>query len=202
MANFHPQGNGGQGQFWWIDNLGTQPFSEIEKFDFNLLPNRPQPQGPLTDLVGSYLRSTPIRIEGGKTLTLRATIANANEADSAYQTVGFGLLLQQGIVKYVLFAIRPDNVGRFGDMGPNAPQAFAPPSPGVDCVFTPFPIPPQFSIGGIDYSKYGDAATAINATCGIDAAGEYELVIGVFVRGGVGNPERPAGLIVWSTDVA
>jgi len=193
--------NGNGGQFWWIDNLGTQPWTEIEKFGFDLLPNSP---GSIPGLAGSFLLSDPIHIEVGQTVTLRATIANANLGDSAYQDVGFGLLLLQGRVKYVLFAIRPDNVDQFGDMGPGNLETFAPTSAGVTCERTlfPTPIPPLFIIGGVDYSKFGDAATAIASSCKIELAGSYQLVIGMFARGGVGNRERPAGIIVWSAEVA
>jgi hypothetical protein len=139
--NYELKGSGGP-QAWFVDKFGDTPWAEIEKFGFKLLPGNPNPNDLLSAFKGSFLLSEPFHISDGESIAVSATVAIAGFKDNNYWDVGFGLLLQGGTVKDVLFALRPDGISQItDDEGPvGVFQLAAPTDPSG---FQPSPAPYQ-----------------------------------------------------------
>jgi hypothetical protein len=195
--NFTVQGRGGK--VWWIDNAGTQPWSDIQQYGFNLPPNFPS-SGTLPAFIGSFLLSERFHLNSGQALTVTTSIITAHFED--YFDVGFGVLLQQGQALSVLFALRPDGVEQFGDMPPTGPLTFAQSGPNV--VFTPTFIQSAVNtviLGGVNYAVGQNAqhpATDLTSVC-TPGVGEYQLLFGMVATGTI-LPAQPSALILWSID--
>lgn len=183
---------------WWVDKTGVRPWTDMQNFGFNLLPSNPNPSGIYATLKGSYLVSDLFQLNGSQILTVQATLATAGFKSNNYMDVGFGLLVQQGQTKYVLFALRPDGVNQFGDMGPIGPMQFAPPTPPVVWSTSVSTVSPAVVLGGVDYSNLGQGSVSITTGCKA-AAGQYQLVFGMFTGLSV-TAGQPSATIVWSVD--
>ena len=192
--NYKLKGNGGSQEIWFVDKFGDTPWAEIEKLGFNLLPGNPNPNQLLSAFKGSFLLSEPFHISDGQSIAVTATVAIAGFKDNNYWDVGFGLLLQGGKVKDVLFAIRPDGitqitdnegpVGMFQLAAPTDPSGFQPSQASLSNIF----------VGGVDYSK----GLGTYITSSIEpGAGDYQLVFGMFT-GLPGPSGQPSTTTVWS----
>ncbi|MDR3741167.1 MAG: hypothetical protein P4L40_19285 [Terracidiphilus sp.] len=198
----HETVHGSGGPLWWIDKSGGRPWSDIAPYAFNLLPNDPNP-GDLAALKGSYLLSAPFQVNTGQALTVVANIATAGYPSNCYNDVGFAVLLHNGKTKYVLFALRPDNVNRFGDTGPGTPLTFAPPTQPAGVTSSSLTTPFTVILNGINYAEgfhSATPATAVTSVCTPDA-GSYQLLCGMFTGYPV-DPTQPSAVVLWSAAVA
>jgi len=190
------QGRGGVA-FFWEDNAGHTPWSALQSYNFDLFPGAQDDWRSVTS--GSFLLSTPFALAAGQTLTIVADIITAHAFP--YYDVGFGLLVSGTQVKAVLFALRPDGINHRGDLGNVPGTAFPPPSPGVQVtkvVGGPF----KAILGGIQYGKVndlsdcsGNCSTLVTSTY-LPAAGQYQLLFGMFNVDGSVNDAKPAAIIV------
>ena len=187
------------GKIWWVDKSGGLPWSDVVKYDFNLLPNSPNNDWQAL-LTGSFMVSDRFHVSGSQSLTVRAMIATAGFRDNCLNDAGFGVLLAHGKTKDILFALRPDNVTQLGDTGPGVPLMFAKPTQPGGFTSTLYTITPPIVLGGVDYSYRGQGATNITSVCS-PGAGEYQLLFGMFTGDSV-VASQPSALIVWSVDLA
>jgi hypothetical protein len=192
----HYELHGEGGSVWWVDKFGNQPWSAIQQFGFNLFPQSQNPQPILSTLKGSFIVSHPFHVKASQSLTVVATVAAAKFKVNQYQDVGFGVLLQNGKTKYVLFALQPDNGTFYGDGPPLPDFMFAPPDQqaGLTVLNRPFTV----TLGGVDYSQ-SEAVTNLQSVCN-PIAGEYRLLLGMFT-GLPGPADQPSVTVVWSAEV-
>lgn len=192
----HYNVHGSGGTVWWVDKAGGRPWSDLSNYDFILFPASPSTASTLT---GSFMVSNPFHVSGSQTLTVRAMIATAGFPDNMLNDVGFGVLLANGKTKDILFALRPDDVFRLGDTGPDAPFTFAKPTQPAGFTATHYTITPPIVLGGVDYSFRGQGATNVTSVC-TPGAREYQLLFGMFTGFSI-VAGQPSALIVWSVDV-
>jgi len=197
QLKFKLKGQGGP--IWWVDKTGAQPWSEIQNYNFNLLPNAPNAATVLSGLTGSFLVSDPFHVKAGQSLTVNATISTAGFVNNNYNDVGFGILLQNGTSQYILFALRPDNGFQFGDV-PIATLAFAKPTQPAGYSASPAACQLAAVLGGVDYAPKGQATTNFTSVC-TPAPGKYQLLFGIFTLGAV-VAGQPSALVLWSDSVS
>lgn len=191
--SYRLKGSGGPQVFWFVDEFGDTPWADIERFGFNLLPGNPNPNELLSTLEGSFLLSEPFHMNDGESVAVSAAVAIAGFRDNNYVDVGFGLILQGGTVKDILFALRPDGINRFYDSGPTEPFQFAAPTDPSGLQTSPASLSNLF-VGGVDYSKGLGTYIASSAKPG---PGDYQLLFGMFT-GLPGPKDQPSTTIVWS----
>jgi len=180
--------------FWWIDNAGSVPGSALANYGFNLLPNSNNDWAASAS--GSLLLSSSFSLQTGDAVNVTARVITAHAFP--YNDVGFALLLQSGRLQAVLFAVRPDGVERVGDMGPNLPNTFHKPSPGVS-VTKKVGQAVDVVLGGLDYwpKDAGGASSSAKVTSThTPGAGTYQLLAGVFALNQSVNQARPAALVL------
>jgi hypothetical protein len=197
LIDLHYAVLGSGGKIWWVDKTGGRPWSDVVKYAFNLLPNSPNNNWQSL-LTGSFMVSDPFQLSGSQTLTVKAMIATAGFKDNCLNDVGFGVLLEKGKTKDILFALRPDNVYQLGDTGPGVPFMFAKPTQPGGFTPTPYAITPPIVLGGVDYSYRGQGATNVTSGCS-PGAGQYQLLFGMFTGDSV-VAGQPSALVVWSVD--
>jgi hypothetical protein len=188
------KGSGGPQVFWFVDKFGGTPWAEIDNLGFNLLPGNPNPNELLSAFTGSFFLSEPFHISDSESIAVSATVAIAGFKDNNYMDVGFGLLLQGGTVKDILFALRPDGIlqitdnagpiGLFNLAAPTDPSGFQPSPASLSNLF----------VGGVDYSRGLGTYVASSLKPG---AGDYQLLFGMFT-GLPGPTDQPSTTIVWS----
>jgi hypothetical protein len=191
--SYEVMGKGGLA-FWWIDNAGTVPGTALANYGFNLLPNANRDWASLAS--GSLLISSSFSLSTGEAFNVTARVITAHALP--YDDVGFALLLRNGQTQAVLFAVRPDGVYRVGDMGPNAPNTFHKPSPGV-AVTEEIEKAVDVELGGLKYWPH-DAGGASSSTKMVSTytpgAGVYQLLAGVFTLSQSANQDRPSALVL------
>jgi hypothetical protein len=166
-------GRGGDA-FVWLDNSGKTRWSALPTHQFDLFPGAGDDWRSATS--GSWLQSTPFKLEDAQTLTVTANILTAHSVP--YSDVGFALLMHGAQVEAILFALRPDGINHRGDLGPAPGSVFAAPSAGVTVnAVTGGPV--KAMLGGIEYGQVldpsdcsGTCSCAVTATCA-PGAGNY-----------------------------
>ena len=191
--NFTMNGQGGNSGVWWIDNAGGVPWANLAAYNFNLLPNSGGAfNGTMT---GSTLLSSPFKMQPNQTLTVVANVLAAH--DFPIYDVGFAVLLHNSAVSRVLFAMRPDGITHFLDVGNIQASSFAAPSAGVTLYTGPGPV--AVVLSGVTYAQPntpgGGNSTGVTAVC-TPGAGDYQLLFGCFAGNGLPNQAKPAALIV------
>lgn len=188
----HIHGTGGKFEGWWLDNSGGKPWSDIAGFNFDAMPGAPFDWRGTAS--GSYALSDKFSVSAGQELALVAILATAHARP--FWDFGFALLVQGKNVVKILFDLRPDGINQIGDIGPNV--FLAPPSAGVT-VNAKTKDATGIVLNGVDYGQDtnpgdGDVATFLSSEC-TPAAGEYQILFGIFATLNMGNAARPAALI-------
>jgi hypothetical protein len=199
QLNIH--GQGGQFPCFWLDNAGGAPWSDIASYNFNAMPTAPYDWRGTSS--GSYGLSDRFHVNAGQQVNVAAILATAHT--KPFWDFGFALLVQGTTVVDVLFALRPDGVHEIGDTGPNV--NLAAPSAGVTFTQTQLASPyggPMNATGivlnGVDYGSLanagcGDIATYVSSKVK-PAAGEYQILFGMFATLNLVNHTRPAAMVV------
>jgi hypothetical protein len=186
----------------WLDNTGGIPWANVAAATSNwkLLPNSTGNWQSVA--TGSFLTTAGFHLHANQQLTVNAAIFTGH--GQPFLDVGFGLLMSGSTVKDVLFALRPDNGTRWGDMGPVPENTYAPTSPGV--TLNPAPRAGNrvdLRLGSVEYGLVegtgdcdGQCSSHVTATC-TPGAGSYSLLFGMFGLPPVSPTLKPAAMIVW-----
>jgi hypothetical protein len=175
--------------FWWAEAGGRVSSDSYASTGFTIAPDAVAAGYTPNKGLGSLLLSSEFRIEEGEELTFGMDVFAGMPSVFAVDSVGFAVLLEDGLLHSVLTAVQPydartrgsDGLGYFGD------KDFARPSPGVVTTLTPTLGPPPFTLAGHDYNTIRDG-TQSNTCCLTEVrstvtpgAGTYQLLVGAFV---------------------
>src|SRR5579871_621034 len=101
------------GKIPWISNAGDVKGTELlTKYNFNLMPHYGSMDWAAAS-GGSLLVSNPFRVNARQQLIVQVGLYAAKIL--GYNDVGFGLLLKNGALDKVLFAMRPDGIYHIND---------------------------------------------------------------------------------------
>lgn len=186
-------GQGGHFPCFWLDDSGGKPWSDLAGYNFNPMPTAPSGWQATTS--GSYALSDKLKVNAGQQVNVAVILATAHI--KPYWDFGFALLVQGFSVIDVLFVLRPDGINQYGDMGPNV--FFAAPSAGVT-VEQVTKDATGILLNGVDYGSVanagcGNISTYVSAKVK-PAAGDYQILVGIFGPSSPPLPSRPAAMVV------
>lgn len=173
--------------FWWADTTGGVSGAALSAYGFN--PVTPSPGGGVWGVdygaPGSYLLSSEFDLVANESLTIDLSVMTSHS--SAWDDIGFAVLVQDSTVRAVLANTRPDGINHIGDFGSIPGTTLTPVSQGVASTVSTGDFLMPAVIGTGTYGQVTGPGDCFSGRCVTNitssitpGAGTYQLIVGSF----------------------